>query len=528
MRAALVFLFFIWFGEISGQIPDYELDLGRDHGVTKMPSGVKVLYSNSQVLCVAKWHTMNSVERPWMLTWYDHRSLYKLDSLILDVREDGKKCKVDQLVTVNDKIFLIYSTIGEHPRKISVFARQLDPERRQLSNLSKKIFEFTAARHRPIGSGRMGFTLSPDRSKISFMRSFSRDSLGREIVFFALLDSGLNEQWKQVITLPYPYGQVKVVNLKLSNEGDAYALTMFKMFAQNNPTFDVVITRDGGKSARRYPVQAKNGYVSSAQIELADGKLVCAGFYSKTGGPGASGIFLNSIDTKTLVHSETTSDFDPKLVLQDVHARDFAAMQKKADLDNAPELNQFFIDHVMSEQDGGFILLGEQRYDYSLGNIYPTNRTPTQTRSSYRANRNLYQPSRFYRGDIVALKIDAKGDILWENKIHKSQDTNDHRSIFSSYMVLNIRGRLNLLFNEDRRNITGFALRKEKDFGGFNPIVAIVALDDKGQALRQLIYDSVEWPTVTSPAMSMQVSDMEVVLYGQKFHREQFSRIRFK
>ncbi len=318
------------------------------------------------------------------------------------------------------------------------------------------------------------------------------------------------------------------MDLKLSNEGDAYALTMFRALAQNNPTFDVVITRDGGKAARRYPVQAKNGYVSSAQIELTDGKLVCAGFYSKTGGQAAAGIFLNSVDTKTLAHSESTSAFDAKLVLQDVHARDFAAMQKKAELDYAAELNQFFIDHIIPEQDGGFILIGEQLYDYSLGNEYPTNRSNVQTRSSYRANRNLYQPSRFYRGDVVALGIDAKGVIVWENKIHKSQDTNDHRSIFSSYMVLNIRGRVRLLFNEDRRNITGFAIRKEKDFSGFKPVITIVTLDDSGQAVRELIYASAEWPMIMSPALSMQVSEREVLLYGQKFHREQFSRIRFK
>ncbi|HWA34015.1 MAG TPA: hypothetical protein VG737_07795 [Cyclobacteriaceae bacterium] len=528
MRFMLVFLVFIAWVELFAQLPDYELHLGRDQGVVRAPSGMKVLYSDDKVLCVAKWRTMNSIERPWMLTWYDQRGLYKLDSLVFDIREGGKKCKMDQLVTINEKIFLIYSTIGEHPRKISVFARQIDPQRRHLSDESRKVFEFTATGHHPIRAGRMGFAVSQDQSKISFIRSFSRDSRDREIVFFAVLDSGLNEQWKQVVTLPYPYGLVKVVNLKLSNDGDAFALTMFKTFAQNNPTLDVVITRDSGKSARRYPVQVKTGFVSSAQIELANGKLVCAGFYSKTGGPGASGIFLNSIDIQTLVHSEATSDFDPKLVLQGVNARDFAAIQKKADLDNAAELNRFFIDHIIPEPDGGFILLGEQRYDYSVGSIYSTNRIPVQTRSSYRQNRNLYQPSRFYRGDIIALKIDATGNILWENKIHKSQDTNNYRSIFSSYLVLNIKGRLNLLFNEDRRNIGGFAVHKEKDFGGFQPVVAVVALDEKGQAIRELIYDSVEWPLVTSPAMSMQLSDKEVLLYGQKFRREQFSRIRFK
>ncbi len=528
MRAIFFICFLFSFTGLFGQLPDYELAVGDSHVIPQLPSGVKLLYSNNQELCVVKWRQMNSaIERPWMLSWYDHQDFFKLDSLVLDIRQGGQKCTVDQLVQLNGKIFVIYSLTEQHRHKISVFARELDATHRRLNGTSRKIFEINANKRRRVRPGRLEFALSSDQSRICFMRGFSRDSMNKEVSFTNVLDSGLNEQWQQLITLPYPAGLVKIQNLKVSNDGDAFVLLKYKGQNQSNSTFDIVMTRQRGRSARRYPVQAQKGFVSSAQIELSAGRLVCTGFYSRTGGQTAGGVFFNAIDTETLLHFETASDFDSKLVLQDIHKRDFATVQSKAEFDLSAELNQVFIDHMIPTQDGGFILVGEQRYDYSTTLDHAQVRAPTRG-LSYRTSSNLYQPSRFYRGDIIAIKIDAHGVMKWGHKIHKSQDTNDHRSVFSSYMVLAIRDRLGLLFNEDRRNITGFDLPKEKDFAGSRPIIAIVTLNESGAAVRELIYDSVEWPMAISPAMSTQVSANEVLLYGGRFHREQFSRIKFK
>lgn len=521
------FLVFLCNSALFAQLPQYELELSDRHRIATSPDGVKLLYSNADELCLLKSiQTSDAIERPWMLAWYSQDGFHKMDSLVFDLREQGRKCDVDQLIKINNRFILIYSLVTDHHRKITVFARELDPSQRRLTGESKKILEFESDQRRRVRAGRMNFTLSPDNTKIFFMRGFSHDGRNREVALFAALDTTLRERWKKVVTLPYPVGMMTVKNLKLSNDGDAFALILVKTANQVNLTFDLLMVRQHGTSVVRYSVQSKTGFVSSAQIEINGiGKLLCTGFYSKAGGEAASGVFFNIIETETLQHSETVSDFDTKLVLRDLHPADIATVRSKAELDLAAELNQFHADHILPRPDGGFVLIGEQRYDYST----TARQGASFSRGGvYRNYRNLYQPSRFYRGDLLAVKVNAHGAIEWENKIHKAQDTNDHRTIYASYMVLNIGGKLRLLFNEDRRNITGFALRKEKVFGGSSPVIAIVTLDDEGKSVRELIYDSVGWPMVMSPEMSAQVSDHELLLYGYKHFHEQISMIRFK
>jgi hypothetical protein len=503
--------------------------LSGSFGISDRPAGVDFLSTEKGEICVVKSMFKGSprAETPWMIVWYDQDTFEKIDSLVLKVVEQGRKTQVERVLAVNGKIFVLYSLIDQKHRTITLFARQLDTATRTLAPESKRICEITGISGERIRPGRFVFSIGPGRSGIFVLRSFSRDAKGHEVTSFALLDNALNLGWQKTIPLPYAAGLMRVENIKLSDDGRAFILVRMQSAGQMIAAYDILIAGNDGRSIKRFSVQTKAGFLSSVQIEVTNNRLLCMGFHNRTGGDGACGVFFNNIDVEKALSEGHTADFDPQFILRDLHPRDFAKVQAKTERGAEAELNQFVLDKIIAGKDGTFLLIGEQRYVYSIApagyrnTVYP--------RSSLRVSYSNYlEPSRNYGGDIVVVKLDSVGKILWQTKIHKSQDTNNSKRIFSSYMAFDIHGYLRILFNDDRRNVTEHATGREKDFGGSRPVVVIATVRDGGEVVRELIYDSVNAQVALSPAMSKQVSNNEIILYGYQFRHEQFSRINFK
>jgi hypothetical protein len=514
---------------LFAQLPDYTVDFSAPRGISAHPNGLYFLSADVNEICVLKSRLKGKTkfETPWMIAWYDRITFEMNDSLILAVHEKGRKARIDHVLSIHSKIYVIYSLIDQRERTSTVFAREIDKESRSLNPESKILFQMKASER--IRPGSITFACSADQSKIFALGSFSRDSVNHEMTSFAVMDSSLALQWQQTIPLPYPAGLMKVQDVNVNYMGEAFVLVTLKTQHQTMPSYDILMIGKNGNSIKRYPVQMKDGFLSSVRIEmLANRELLCAGFYSIAGGSGAHGVFFKKIAIDSLrLGPEHVSEFDPQFILHDLHRRDFDEVQSKLEKGDAAELNKFLLDRIVQQSDGSVLLVGEQRYQYSITPGNYSGRYARHLVSGGSASLDE-QPSRNYLGDIVVVKLNAEGQILWGTKIHKSQDTDNSHRIFSSYKILTIGGRLRLLFNDDQRNVAGFKIRNPKDFGGRKPIVVIVTVDENGEIIRELIYDSIAAVAAMSPAMSSQISEHEVILYGWRTRYEQFSRIKFK
>lgn len=132
--------------------------------------------------------------------------------------------------------------------------------------------------------------------------------------------------------------------------------------------------------------------------------------------------------------------------------------------------NDFFIRHIVTRRDGGFIISSESyyttsryntwnRWDYLYG--WPYSRSINSIYYSPFVSRYYWlnsfsrpgsQAVRYHADNIAVLSFDNKGQMEWSNVIGKSQ-YNDESDDDISFQLMNTGGHLHFLFNQlERRN----------------------------------------------------------------------------
>ena len=127
--------------------------------------------------------------------------------------------------------------------------------------------------------------------------------------------------------------------------------------------------------------------------------------------------------------------------------------------------NDFFIRNIILKKDGGFILCAEDfnsqsrgnqwnRWDYLYG--YPSISSYDyylNSRSAYwdyYRYRNINSLTRYYYNNIIVIDVNNKGNLEWNNIIHKEQ-FDDGDDNYLSYQVMLQGGEIHFLFNELER-----------------------------------------------------------------------------
>jgi hypothetical protein len=138
--------------------------------------------------------------------------------------------------------------------------------------------------------------------------------------------------------------------------------------------------------------------------------------------------------------------------------------------------NDYFIRHIITRKDGGFIIAGESyytvsrfnnwnRWDYLYGSPFYSGINDWYYSPYYRnmwwGNRmNTNQAVRYHADNIAVMSFDKDGKLEWNNVVGKSQfdDESDDKV---SFQVMITGGQLHFLFNQqERRNnlLTDFSL----------------------------------------------------------------------
>ncbi len=128
--------------------------------------------------------------------------------------------------------------------------------------------------------------------------------------------------------------------------------------------------------------------------------------------------------------------------------------------------NDYFIRHIITRRDGGFIIGSEayyttsrfnnwNRWDYLYGNPYMYNLDNWYSSPFYRnrwwnSRMNSNQSVRYHADNIAVLSFNNKGELEWNNVIGKNQfdDESDDKI---SYQLMNTGDQLHFLFNQQER-----------------------------------------------------------------------------
>lgn len=194
------------------------------------------------------------------------------------------------------------------------------------------------------------------------------------------------------------------------------------------------------------------------KVDNHNQRFILTGFYYKQKRGNIEGLYSVIWDKGSNSRvKETVTIFNDEL----------RVLAKSSDANLKMAFNDFFIKHIITKRDGGYLLVSESLYTTSRGNMFnrwdymsnpafgPGFYSPYYYSPYYNPwNRNYGNyATRFHAENILVLSFDHEGNLQWSNVIPKSQFDDETENLISNDMV-NTGGELHFLFNQyERRNM---------------------------------------------------------------------------
>ena len=341
-----------------------------------------------------------------------------------------------------------------------------------------------------------------------------------------VLSDDLKVLWNKEIKLPFEDELFDLESYRVDNDGDVYLLGLIynekrksKRRGAPNYKYQIFAYRDKGKTVKEYPVSLADKFITDMQIEVLNNKnLICAGFYSEKGTYSIRGTYFLTVDAKTKeIKTKSFKDFGIDFITQNMTEGQAEKAKRKEEKGQQNEMYEYDLDRLLVGKDGSAILLGEQYY------------VKTQTQTHYvNGHSQVTTSTHYYYNDIIAVKVDPSGKIEWNEKIAKRQHTVNDGGFYSSYTMAIVKGELCFIFNDDAKNVSYNGVGKVANFrGGKESLVMLVQLDNKGKQTRQPLFRASDLEVITRPKVCEQITNNEVILFGQRRKTQQFASVTF-
>jgi hypothetical protein len=460
----------------------------------------------------------------YTLEHYDNE-LAPTKSFDLDLEKGKEKVKVSSLLFIKSKLYVFYSVLDRKTKTIHVMLQAIDKATLQPTGEAKKVGELAYAGKNKRSVSEPFFKVSRDSSKILIAYSQPAAEDEPQAFGFHVLSSQLTTLWQKEVTLPYPNELFDIQNVKVDNDGNAYVLG--KVFKEKrkekrrglpNYSYEVIACREGGSAIVQYPVALEDKFLTDMQMEIQDAQtIICAGFYSEKGTVSIRGTYFLKVNaaTKTIT-AKSFKEFGLDFIKQNMTEKEAKKAEKKAKQGKDVELFEYDLDKLLVGKDGSAILIAEQYFVRSV-TMY---RMINGSSSSYTVNHYFYN-------DIIAVKIDPSGQIAWAQKVPKTQHTREDGGFYSSYAFAIVKGNLCFIFNDNPDNLDLEDNQKAENYKPTKSIPVVAMLDQKGTLTKKAIFNSQEVDVITVPKVCEQISNSEVIIFGQRKKTQQFGRLSF-
>jgi hypothetical protein len=443
----------------------------------------------------------------------------------LEIEEEGRPCDIQYVLHLHNKLFLFYSCPNPQAKKNVLFARQVNKTTLLPEGEKKKIGEIDISGGSRYNRGDFNFRISRDSSKVAVFYALPYNDDEPQALGFNVLDDNLNSIWEKQTQLPYKDELFDVESYKVDNKGNVYLLGLVykdkrknKRKGQPNYSYEVFAYSDKGNALKQYPVSLDDRFLTDMQIEVIDDKnLVCAGFYSAKGTFSIGGTYFLTIDLATKgIKTKSFKEFDLDFITQNMTEREAERVARREEKGEEAELYEYDLDKLLVGKDGSAILIGEQYFMKAITQTMYINGRPSTTTNYH-----------YYYNDIIAVKVNPVGKIEWAEKVAKTQHTINDNGFYSSYTMAIVKSKICFIFNDHPDNLSYKGIGRPRNFNGRESMVVMVSLDQNGKQARQPIFNSVDVDVITRPKVCEQISNREVILFGQRKKTQQFARLMF-
>jgi len=345
---------------------------------------------------------------------------------------------IENVVKVENKIYFFYSLwTGRETHLAQLYCREIDINNGTFITKPKLIIEVD---NKITKSPRSNYIDDKDNFKTTEITGFrfdievssktneifilyrnhrenKKDTESWDTLVLNSFDTNLNKNFEKTFKIPYSERRIKTLNYNVHSNGNLQILA--KVFtddsgkeiresnsSKTNYFIELLTFKKDADIIEKNKIEFPNKFINTATLfELSNGNLLCAGYYNN----GATRKYLNHSDgmfiAKTTPVGEiiNISDYNfPKSILEQNEKHN----KKK-------EFEDIVVKSFKENEDGSLLLIAEQSRKYSVENSIA-----------------------FEYNDIYLTKTDSETQLLWMQKIPKSQVGFVYKSDNNPFKVL--------------------------------------------------------------------------------------------
>ncbi len=459
------------------------------------------------------------------LEFYHNRKMKMLKSREIDLRYKNKKRRLEEVLMLGSKLYMLTSFHNEAKKKNYLFTQRIDNRSLTLKKDLQMIGEIETRGVTREGS--FDHHISRDSNTILIINQLPNKKSEPERFALRVFDDNFEEKWQKDIQLPYDSQNFSIEEYRVDNSGNVYLLGILyhgkgRARSKGKPNYQYIILSypsDGGKS-QQYKLQLRDQFITDLTFRVAkNGRLICSGFYSEQGTASIKGTYFLQIDPKTKeVFQQNLKSFDLDFLIDDYSfskQRRIKRNEAEGTLREEPELFRYSLDELILRSDGGVVMVAEQYYvdERSFRDIYT----------------GIFSTNFYYNyNDIIVVNIRPSGEIEWATRIPKRQVSANDGGYYSSYAMSIVRDKIYFVFNDNNRNF-GDRGRNNRlyNFNGSNSIIALAEISKDGGLEVRPLFNNREASVITRPKVCKQTNKREMVIYGEKGRRYRFAHLEF-
>ncbi len=461
------------------------------------------------------------------LEHYDN-DMNQTRSVEIELKHNRDELSFEFMLQYNGRLYLFSSFKDQKEKQNFLYVQPINTHSLQQEGAPRLIAKISYEGEKKKNSGSFDYALSADSTKMLIFYNLPHNKKEKERFGLHVFDQGMKEIWNKEITLPYEEELFDVERCKIDNAGNVHLLGMIysekrkvRRKGEVNYKYQVLSYRENGNSLTEYPVEIPDMFLTDMQIAITHHQdIICAGFYSEKGKHSIKGSYFVKVDGKTkAIKQKSIKEFSADFITQHMSERKAEKTKRKIEKGKDVEMYEYALDELVIREDGGVILVGEQYYVNVVTFTSPGPNGIMNTRTTTYYNYN----------DIIVVNINPTGEIEWAQKIPKLQMTREDGGFFSSYSMAVVHDKMFFVFNDNPKNLSPKA-GKSHNFvpGRKESTVVLVALDRDGNQKKSPLFMSGDAAVVIRPKVCEQISENELVVFGQRKKNQRFAKIQFK
>lgn len=411
------------------------------------------------------------------------------------------------------KAKMLYTFIDKYNSETLAFEETVRQEEIDLE-ASRSVYWYGVGLSRALSEyAENGFHISNgSKYVVEYSSDFDKDKDAPENLEVTVFDSNMQEVWKKEYEMPYSNANFAIYKVIVDDFGNTHLLgkeypegRKKAKRGQQNYKFHVLSFLDKGGLLKDNVLELDASFITDCTIGITEEqKLLTTGFYSKKGTFSIDGAYSMLIDLKSQkVLGTNVKEFDKEFIQMGMTDREKKKSDKKEDRGKDLEMPEFQLDHLILMPDGGWVLLAEQ--------FYIT--VSTYTTTSPNGGTSTRTVTYYHYDDIIAIKMNPKGEIEWNAKIAKNQKSSGYLSILS-YVWSYCDGNFQIVYNSA-------PLSKQND-------VKMAVINSSGETEITTLMEGGKDELNIHPTYSRKFGTCNMLLYGAKKKTYQFTFVSKK